>query len=189
MPSKKGKKQKIAEESYKAGQRLLSLIGNAHYFPKDASELLSFMNKAISRSPRFKTEFFKQLIMEGIQKSPKLMNEWKGLSKDEELINLFLNGTEKMVKIMQDKNHNKSRIKLEKLDPELEKQLPESVRALREFYFGMSEQAKEKLANPGKDAMDDKKEVKSTKFCFECGAKINRIAKFCEECGTKQPPL
>jgi membrane protease subunit (stomatin/prohibitin family) len=28
-----------------------------------------------------------------------------------------------------------------------------------------------------------------TKFCFNCGSKIPRVAKFCAECGTSQPAV
>mmetsp|Transcript_30669 Transcript_30669/g.39351 ORF Transcript_30669/g.39351 Transcript_30669/m.39351 type:complete len:528 (+) Transcript_30669:70-1653(+) len=35
-------------------------------------------------------------------------------------------------------------------------------------------------------AAESNEGAKTTKFCFECGAKIPRVAKFCSECGTKQ---
>lgn len=37
-----------------------------------------------------------------------------------------------------------------------------------------------------KEAMLSDASAKSTKFCYECGAKIQKSAKFCSECGAKQ---
>ena len=106
----------------------------------------------------------------------------------------------------------KKSTKLTKLHPEVEAQLPKEIQTIRAFYFSLSEEERAKLDNPApkkevstempeyiKIIQKIQKEVeeeiksgvvqKSSKFCFECGKKINRSAKFCEECGAKQPHI
>jgi len=98
--------------------------------------------------------------------------------------------------------------RLTKLPPEVEAQLPKEIQTIRAFYFSLSEEERAKLDNPVKKVNSEmpeyikiiqkiQKEVeeekksgvvqKSSKFCFECGKKINRSAKFCEDYGAKQP--
>jgi len=77
-------------------------------------------------------------------------------------------------------------IKLTPLDPKIEAELPEQIQLIRKFYFQLSEEDKKKLDNP-EPAPVIQAQTSETKFCFECGHKIARIAKFCQECGTKQP--
>ena len=72
------------------------------------------------------------------------------------------------------------------LDPKQEAELPEQIQLIRRFYFQLSEEDKKKLDNP-EPAPVIQAQTSETKFCFECGHKIARIAKFCQECGTKQP--
>lgn len=76
------------------------------------------------------------------------------------------------------------------LPPELEAQLPEQLRLVRQFYLQLPEEEKRKLNKIG----DNSKEIefntkKNNKFCYECGQKIQRSAEFCENCGVKQPKL
>lgn len=101
---------------------------------------------------------------------------------------------------------------MRKLPPHLEAQFPKEFQEFREFYFQLSDEEKAKLDNPDSKKenltelpgyikilkklnkeIEEKKNIKSipkvTKFCFECGKKINRSAKYCEECGTEQPEL
>lgn len=78
------------------------------------------------------------------------------------------------------------------LDPELEAQLPEAVRTVRAFYRSLSLEDRAKLdsAIEGKtERSESQSKEKGSKFCFECGKQINRIAKFCEYCGIQQPSL
>jgi len=106
----------------------------------------------------------------------------------------------------------KKSIKLTKLSPEVEAQLPKEIQVIRAFYFSLSEEERAKLDNPKpvkdvktelpeyikifqrieKEVEEEKKNgiiQKSIKYCFECGKKINRTSKFCEECGVKQPTI
>ncbi|MGV8162427.1 MAG: zinc-ribbon domain-containing protein [Candidatus Nanoarchaeia archaeon] len=75
--------------------------------------------------------------------------------------------------------------RLTQLSPELEAQLPEEIRCIRAFYFQLSEKEKQEL---DEESSTETKAIvqKDTKYCFECGQKINRTAKFCEYCGTPQ---
>jgi hypothetical protein len=106
----------------------------------------------------------------------------------------------------------KKSIKLTKLSPEVEAQLPKEIQTIRAFYFSLSEEERAKLDNPKpvkdvktelpeyikifqrieKEVEEEKKSgitPKASKYCFECGKKINRTSKFCEECGVKQPTI
>lgn len=106
---------------------------------------------------------------------------------------------------------NSKKSKLTKLPPEVEAQLPKEIQTIRAFYFSLSEEERAKLDNPKtvkhdntempeyiktiqkiqKEVEEEKKNgtLKATKYCFECGKKINCSAKFCEECGVKQPMI
>jgi len=77
---------------------------------------------------------------------------------------------------------------LKKLPPELEKELPEYIQLIRKFYFSLSEEDKNKLDSKNNEdlKMDKSDKSKLTKYCYECGKKINRSANFCEYCGAKQ---
>jgi|GEM_PF-4025814 hypothetical protein len=77
---------------------------------------------------------------------------------------------------------------LTKLSPELEAELPEQVQLIRKFYFQLSDEDKKKLSE-GKVESKSDNSTTETKFCYECGKKISRVAKFCEHCGVKQPQL
>ena len=83
--------------------------------------------------------------------------------------------------------------KLIALDPKVEAQLPEMVRMVRSFYRSLSPEDRAKLdakvENKIGESPQQKTKANVSKFCFECGGTINRIAKFCEYCGTKQPDL
>jgi predicted transcriptional regulator len=98
--------------------------------------------------------------------------------------------------------------KFRKLPPHIEAQIPKELQLFREFYFQLSEEDRAKLDNSkstktempeyieilkklNNEVEKEKKQDNSqkTKFCFECGKKINRSAKYCEECGVKQPDL
>lgn len=106
----------------------------------------------------------------------------------------------------------KESTRLTKLSPEAEAQLPKEIQTIRAFYFSLSEEERAKLDNPKpmkevkteipeyikifqrieKEVEEEKKvgiTQKSSKYCFECGKKINRSSKFCEDCGVKQPML
>jgi predicted nuclease with TOPRIM domain len=101
-----------------------------------------------------------------------------------------------------------------KLSPELEAKFPEEVRIFREFWFSLKQkdrdrflqkallEVKEQEETPEwvrvireikqKVATENQKLPKKgsdTKYCYECGAKIGRVAKYCENCGRKQPEI
>ena len=75
-------------------------------------------------------------------------------------------------------------VRFKKISPELEAQLPHEIKVLREFYFSLSMEERNELDR--EDHIAGKIGIKTTKFCFECGKKINRPSKYCEFCGTKQ---